>query len=313
MDLLATLQNKIDALPDGDYSLGLQAVLGHIRAGFAHLTRGQEEGEDTLFMDAIYRMNQAFEGSVKEAYRVLAGKDPSEKTPDYIEKYLGNEEVLRDRVLKQFTNYRKEWRNKSTHDYTLGFDESEAFLAIASVSAFACVLIDQISERLSHEQAKARADAQRAALQRNLPEVTERLHERVVALVYEFDKHRQELNDDRLGRRTENEVLGELTGFFASLAPDINIHVHERLDADRRARPDMMFRLGAERVLLELKRPSARDMPIGEAVAQIEKYVAMSGVKNAILYLWSAESGELALTHSATLVPDVCLTIMQPR
>jgi len=121
-----------------------------IEVAHRHLARGQAQNDETAFTDAIYRTNQAFEGSIKEAYRVLASKEPANKTPFQIEQYLQKHGVLRERVLTQFTRYRTEWRNPSTHDYKLDFDEDEAFLAIVSVSAFVKVLVDQIIEALAY-------------------------------------------------------------------------------------------------------------------------------------------------------------------
>jgi hypothetical protein len=99
MDLVETLKKKIIALEEGEYIPGLKAVLSHIETAFRHLSRGQESDDDTAFTDAIYRTNQAFEGSVKEAYRVLAGQDPSRKRPYDIENYLERNNVFRSRVL----------------------------------------------------------------------------------------------------------------------------------------------------------------------------------------------------------------------
>jgi len=164
MDLIATLRERIDRLEEGEYIPGLRAVLLHIETAFRHLSRGKGESDDTAFTDAIYRTNQAFEGSIKEAYRVLAGKDPSKKTPFEIEGYLEENGVFRYRVLKQFTNYRTEWRNPSIHDYKLDFDESEAFLAIVSVAAFACLLLDEITERLSFLKSKAETESKGSEL-----------------------------------------------------------------------------------------------------------------------------------------------------
>src|SRR5215216_5455525 len=160
MNLLEILRSRIGSLPEGDYTQGLKAILRHIEVAGRHLERGQTSAEDTAFTDAIYRTNQAFEGSLKEAFRVLADKDPAGDSPFNIENYLQQQNILRPRVLAQFTNYRREWRNPSTHDYRLDFDEDEALLAIVTVSAFAIVLIDQIAERVSFEQAKAVAAAQ---------------------------------------------------------------------------------------------------------------------------------------------------------
>ena len=119
MDLVDTLRSKIDRLSDGNHTTGLQSILSHIEVAFRHLNRGQSVNDESAFTDVIYRCNQAFEGSIKEAYRVLTNQDPQRTTPFQIETYLENEQIFRDRVLAQFTNYRKEWRNPSTHDYNL--------------------------------------------------------------------------------------------------------------------------------------------------------------------------------------------------
>jgi hypothetical protein len=65
MDFVDTLRKKIEVLEDGEYVPGLKAVLLHIETAFRHLSRGQDADDETAFTDAIYRTNQAFEGSVK--------------------------------------------------------------------------------------------------------------------------------------------------------------------------------------------------------------------------------------------------------
>lgn len=142
-------------MPVGEYSTGLGAIVRHVRAAIRHLDRGQEDDSDSC-TDVIYRMNQAYEGSLKEAYRVLAGKDPSGLTPFQIEGYLETHSVVRPRVLTQLTRYRQDYRNPSTHDYKLDFDKDEALLAIVSVCGFALLLANQISSRLASEAAQAK-------------------------------------------------------------------------------------------------------------------------------------------------------------
>jgi hypothetical protein len=68
MDLIEILRQRIESLAAGEYIIGLRAVLQHIVVAANHLARGQRSGDDTAFTDAIYRTNQAFEGSLKEAY-----------------------------------------------------------------------------------------------------------------------------------------------------------------------------------------------------------------------------------------------------
>ncbi|MCK1476211.1 hypothetical protein IVB27_15695 [Bradyrhizobium sp. 197] len=111
MDLQKILDQTIKDLPAGPYKIDLKAVMAHIDAAIKHYKRGQSEPDQTLFIDAVFRCNQAFEGSVKEAYRVLAGKDPSRIAPHKIEEFRGEADLLRKKVLDQFTRYRTEWRN----------------------------------------------------------------------------------------------------------------------------------------------------------------------------------------------------------
>lgn len=158
VNLVEILESAVDALPSGEYSTGLQAIVRHVKAAIRHLERDREHDPDTC-TDAIYRMNQAYEGSLKEAYRVLAGKDPAGLSPYKIENYLETNSIVRPRVLTQLTRYRQDYRNPSTHDYKLDFDEDEALLAIVSVCAFAKLLVNQIASKLASEAAQLRAVA----------------------------------------------------------------------------------------------------------------------------------------------------------
>ncbi len=65
MNLIEVLRHRVESLPPGEYLIGLRAVLQHIVVAAKHLARGQRSGDDTAFTDAIYRKNQAFEGSLK--------------------------------------------------------------------------------------------------------------------------------------------------------------------------------------------------------------------------------------------------------
>jgi hypothetical protein len=153
VDIVKILEDAVTSLPEGDYSIGLNAIVRHVKAAIRHLERDQKKDPDTC-TDAIYRTNQAYEGSLKEAYRVLAGQDPSTSTPFQIEQYLETHNVVRPRVLTQLTRYRQDYRNPSTHDYKLDFDEDEALLAIVSVCAFAKLLTNQIASKLASEAAQ---------------------------------------------------------------------------------------------------------------------------------------------------------------
>jgi hypothetical protein len=290
MDLIATLRSKISALQEGDYSPGLKAIILHIETAFGHLSRGQQKNEETAFTDAIYRTNQAFEGSIKEAYRVLTGKDPDKQRPYDIEQYLEKEHVFRERVLSQFTAYRTEWRNPSTHDYKLDFDESEAFLALVTVSAFACLLFDQIAEHVSFTTSKAATDSHSKNLRRRLGKRDVNLLDRATRLIAEFVAQKLPVTTSPQ-RRLEIQVLGALAGFLASAAPDITVGVETKLSEIDRG--DMLLSLGEERVLIELKSDRAAAKMLYNAIAQVEHYLLVGGIKNAILFFYSDEPCEI--------------------
>lgn len=312
MDLIATLRSKINSLEEGEYTPGLKATILHIETAFGHLTRGQNNNEETAFTDAIYRTNQAFEGSIKEAYRVLAGKDPAKQRPFDIEKYLEQKGAFRQRVLAQLTNYRTEWRNPSTHDYKLDFDESEAFLAIVSVSAFACLLFDQIAENLSYQKAKAATDAQKSKLKLSLLKSTDTLLERVVKLLSEFSKQQSIITSSNV-KTSEVQVLGGLAGFFASAAPDIKVVIEKQLVPGLHERADMILAFGDEQILLELKRgQAASKFIVYSALAQVENYLMLSGIKTGILFFYSEEATSLErIDHSAATL-GAQIVILKP-
>jgi hypothetical protein len=293
LDLVDTLRKKIDALgTSGEFAHGLKSVLLHIETAFRHLSRGIDADDDTAFTDAIYRTNQAFEGSVKEAYRVLAGKDPSKTRPFDIETYLEGQQVFRNRVLKQMTTYRTEWRNPSTHDYKLDFDESEAFLAIISVSAFACLLLDEIAERVSYNASREKADAEKQALAASLSQTANAdLLTRISDLISEFCVSQLPVFSSS-ERQTESQVIGALHGFFASTAQDLTVGVEERLVEDKPFRGDMLIKRGDERVVVEIKRRFVKS-GYQNAIAQVEHYLLISGLKSGILLFLPEVAGAM--------------------
>lgn len=282
MDLVDTLRKKIDVLEDGEYVPGLKAVLLHIETAFRHLSRGQETDDDTAFTDAIYRTNQAFEGSVKEAYRVLAGQDPAKKRPFDIENYLEQNNIFRSRVLRQLTTYRTEWRNPSAHDYKLDFDESEAFLAIVSVSAFACLLLDQIAERLAYAKSQAETEAQKAALEASLAQTLNAgLLVRVTELLNQFCAiHLPSVSAS--GKATESQVIGALHGFLSSAAPELTVQTEAPLNEEKSFRADLLISRGTDKVVVELKRRLMKQS-YANAIAQVEHYLLIGGIKDGIL------------------------------
>lgn len=311
MDLVHTLRKKIDVLEDGDYIPGLKAVLLHIETSFRHLSRGQESDDGTAFTDAIYRTNQAFEGSVKEAYRVLAGQDPAKKRPFDIENYLEQNNVFRNRVLSQLTTYRTEWRNPSAHDYKLDFDESEAFLAIVSVSAFACLLLDQIAERLAYTKSQAEAEAQKAALEASLAQtVNADLLVRVTDLLNQFCAIHLP-SPSSSGRATESQMIGALHGFLSSAARELTVQTEARLDPEKSFRADLLVSRGAKKVVIELKRRLVKQS-YANAIAQVEHYLLIGGIKDGILLFLPDAPSDMERLDTTIAGIDGRLVVLSP-
>ncbi|RIZ40666.1 hypothetical protein [Pseudomonas putida] len=288
MDLVDTLRNKIEALGEQDCVPGLRAVLLHIVTAFRHLSRGQELIDDTAFTDAIYRTNQAFEGSVKEAYRVLASKNPDRKKPHEIEQYLEEHSVFRPRVLSQLTNYRTNWRNPSAHDYQLDFDESEAFLAIISVSAFSCLLLDQITERVAFNAGQAEAKREEQGAVDQLESARERgLFDLIVQILLNFSAHSCLANNSAPTAR-ETQILGGITGYISSAAGDLSVSTY---DEAVQSGADLLISDHRSTVALEVTMASPLvHRKIESSVRYLLSVVRKSpGVEAGILVIWSSE------------------------
>ncbi|MGW8704147.1 hypothetical protein ACWGLL_14365 [Brevundimonas sp. NPDC055814] len=288
VDLLQTIRADIEAVPDGEHTAGLKAVLHHIEIAYRHLARGQAEGEDSAFNDAIYRTNQAFEGSIKEAYRVLAEKDPSGKTPASIEKYLEQKKIFKDRVLAQLKDYRTNWRNPSTHDYNLFFDQDEAFLAIVSVSAFSKLLIRQVSGFISFKEAKEAVKEVAAPV----PEVVDSgavdapyLGFLIRKLVVDFFSNQPISQSESV---SETRLLGGLEGYISTLLPDFEV-VTDVGVGDSRNRVDMVVLGKGASVFVELKRWRYGESWRDAGVAQMMSYLHEAGSKEGVVVFYDVK------------------------
>lgn len=288
LDLLDEIRRKTNTFAGTDHHSGIQAVLIHIEVAEKHLSNGRR-GDDYLFSDVIYRTNQAFEGVLKEAYKVLTGKNSDDFTPHKIEKYFSDSKILKERVLALFTNYRMEWRNKSTHDHRLFFSAQEAFLAIVTISAFISILLDQMTEKLAYEQ--ERHIASKAAYR--LKSVVEG-YERLALLQQATELFRGFVRDievnkgqDDLTSSTEYQILGKLSGYLSIADPELVVETGVPLHVgSERFHLDMTLSKGSEKVIVELKLQS-RELArrIREGREQLFNYLVSSGYQNGILFM----------------------------
>jgi hypothetical protein len=300
LDLVSALKKKIDALPEGDHVPGLRAVLRHVEVGFAHLQRGQDEPDDAAFTDAIYRSNQAFEGGIKEAYRVLAGKAPENVKPFDIESYLDKNQVFRPRVLALFTNYRKEWRNPSTHDYRLDFDEDEALLACVSVAALACLVSDQIAERLAFQQTKQSTGRKRRPLKAVIGRdgVVSTLGERVANALLRFA--RSQPSHSSSTPIMESQLLGSISGYLTAITPKDSVSMEAQLSSEGRERADLLIKGPDESIIIELKSSRSAQSNMSAALAQVEHYLTLGSGTSGVLYFAAPDVTDYELSiHEA--------------
>ncbi len=309
MDVHEVLSRKIKELPVGLHADGLRAVISHIEAAVRHFTRGQNEPDETLFTDVIFRCNQAFEGSIKEAYRVLAAKDPQSVKPYEIEQFLASGNLLRKKVLDQFTNYRREWRNPSAHDYTLDFDEDEALIAIVSVTVFAIVLIDQIDGKLAFDAAASVTPAQRLSRsEQNAPLldlVTSQIHAFAQTHVDGGDLARSQMHDYY---RLEGALAGYLTAEL-SIISKLTVEQNKRLES-REA--DIVVSRGAEKIIIELRRISTRSsakMAAHRAVTQVALYLHEPAVVGAVVLVYSPACREYGVERATGALAELVRTV----
>ncbi|MGZ8930283.1 MAG: hypothetical protein ACXW0O_04785 [Methylosarcina sp.] len=286
MDLLHLIKSKASSFNGTPSQQGIEAVIHHIEIAESHFEQGKALGE-YLFTDVIYRTNQAFEGAMKEAFRVLEGSDPSKKTPHQIEKHLEKNSVLKERVLSQFTNYRTEWRNKSTHDYQLFFSSQEALLAIVSVSAFFNILLDQMLEQHSYELERMRLSKIAKSIFSDVEGYASMgFMQQCVELLTHFttDLNREKIDGSFL---KEYELLGKLSGFISAADPQIKISTEKAINYGSGVlHLDLLLEKGDSSVIIEMKRPTLEwRRRAREAVEQLRHYLIAANLSQGIVYI----------------------------
>ncbi|WP_148289040.1 hypothetical protein [Herbaspirillum sp. B65] len=311
MDLLSTLRRKISELPADAPLPGLRAVELHVEVGFRHLERGQRDLDETAYTDAVYRSNQAFEGAIKEAYKVLIAKPVDKTSPFEIENYFSNNSVFKPRVLAQFSNYRKEWRNPSAHDHTLVFDENEALIALASVTTFACVLTDQIAEHLAKvDSARLLRESPNLVLDLRKTSDDQSLSGLMLRAVSSYANLRRHIS----APQNESQIIGSLTAYVAAFAPDVHIELDMRSPNPNKYRADIVARRDQEAVLVQVKRLKPRQGGFGLSgtVDNIAHAAKSFGAQHGIVFI-SVEGAKSYDVTPSHLWPHVSLVKPQER
>lgn len=286
MDILKSLEDQVRYIKSISVHLNLDAILTHIKRAEYLYKKGKDKDDKDYFTDVVYRTNQAFEGSLRQAYLVLTNqyknqKDKKPKTIFQIETYLENNTGLNERVLQYFTIYRQEWRNKSTHDFRLFFDEKEAFLAIVNVSAYVYVLFEQIIEELSYryEEEKLRAKTKiKDRVNEILSDDETEVNEKIVGLIYEYS-YFNDLDSDF----NENEIIGQFSAFLEFSSDRISVERNKLFQFDDGIiEIDLFVTLDNEKFVIEIKNGQIREK---ESIhRQLVNYMANIDVNHGILW-----------------------------
>lgn len=289
MDTLSILKEKIDMLASSEYFEALNLIVIHISRAEKYFEDGRKSADDQYFNDVIYRSNQAFEGILREAYRILAGKSPDKLRTVDIEAYFAENEVFNERVKNLFTNYRTDWRNASTHNYKLFFTEEEGILAFNSVTSFIYVLLNQITEKIGYLKGKSEL------LNKEVNSIgvgnSVSLYESIANSLMKFSSLssiKPEIESIDNFNMIDNEylILGGLQAYLESMDDNIKIHREYSFKSDnKRYIADMFLENKDEKLFIELKRGNSK-RTVEAGSEHLINYLINSSVNNGILYIY---------------------------
>lgn len=287
MDILKEIEEQVDSIKKVDSSTYLDSIFTHLsRAEFYYK---QGKNDVNFFNDVIYRSNQAYEGALKESYKVLAGKSDEEvkrKTPNEIENFFENNNIFRERVLQLFKNYRQEWRNKSTHDHKLFFDENEAFIALVNVTSFTHLLLKQIQEKIAYltQQNKLKGEFDNV---KKITKITESkgLLDKVIETIKGFAKQNGEqiYNSPNI---KEFEIIGLFHAYIETVSNNINVIREPSFNYDEsKVRPDLLIEFKGESLILEFKRQRfMKASPVDNTFNQMLVYMEAANIYKSVIY-----------------------------
>lgn len=291
MDILLKIREKVDPFKKSNYYNGLNSVLVHIDRAEKYFECGTNKADEQYFNDVIYRSNQAFEGILKEAYKILAEQDINKLRPFDIENYFVDNDIFNERVKKLFSNYRTEWRNTSTHNYNLFFSEDEAFLALNSVASFIYVLLNQISEKISYiEETQLLEQINQEVVVDSMIECKTSFSDFLSDNLLKIPCISQHsiINCNTNLVMTESQFMGRLAAFIDSLNPDITIKREGLVISghNKKFRPDFILEYNNEKVIMETKKYFTKERE-SASIEQLVTYLQAANVDTGILFMFN--------------------------
>jgi uncharacterized protein YutE (UPF0331/DUF86 family) len=292
MDTLKNIKEQISKVLTIDKKLvGLEDVLTHIERAEHLLNLGQNKDDKHFYTDVIYRTNHAYEGILKEAYNVFAEKAKKKITPNEIEKYLLAEKVLNERVATLLENYRRDWRNTSTHDYRLFFNSGEAFLSILSVTSFIHLLLTQILDKLIFEYEKARILPNKDIIVSKFKDYSSlNFIDKIKLLLKSYDGNLHNINDEsRISLFTEREFIQGISAHIQSIDSTMTGLTEPLIGNDKSLRPDLIIKNSdGELIIIEIKVYKRLREPIfgQNDKNQMIAYLTKSDIKTGFIFMF---------------------------
>ena len=111
---------------------------------------------------------------------------------------------------------------------------------------------------------------------------------------------------------SELEIIGLFTGFLNSTTKGLKLHREIKLDLKRDfLRPDLVFELGGEQVIMEFKRNRIKNN-IDASRTQMIKYLFTTEIKNGVIFYFNIDDhNELKVEKNILTDYDMTFKIME--
>ncbi|MBM7037136.1 HEPN domain-containing protein [Vibrio ulleungensis] len=302
MDLRALIDGIIERLPLEYDRKGIEATISHIERAEKYWFMAREGFDVEMYTDVVYRTNQAFEGALKEAYFVLVENAPKKVSPFEIESYLVDNEILKPKLIEAVRNYRQEWRNTSAHDYKLFFSEHEALLAIANVSTFTVMLLEQIIVKVNENIEKQRVSQMVKSIRGSISNY-EKLdfNKKVYSTLASSYSNFYEVKD----KLPMNQYVGKLAGFVEAVIDEASVSTDVELVSGTGLFADLLISSSTnETVVIEVKQmPKHQSLNLSHH-NYVVKLLDRSGIKHGALMVVDSTSKTGSYSIQQTIFPD---------
>ena len=277
MDFTAIIQSNIDSILELRDLSGLKNIIRHLRRAEELYSQGLNQEENEFFTESILRNNLAFEAILREAYNVYSEPSSKDKSLFEIENFFLNNNILSERIMTEFQNYRKKWRNLSTHSYSLYFDKHDALFSLTSLLGFSSILLSEILRKVIYDHELSKDQNTNST---NNPD--QKLIEYVMESIVKWVKS---LNHEQDYQLREVEITAMLKAYFENHSSvPLNIQYDYKTETNNRI--DLLISKGDEKVIIELKR-NLYLSHVDRGLAQLTTYMQSIENSDGVLFFYS--------------------------